>query len=267
MNILLGGVVVVGVISVASVILRGIDISMIFDPDALLIVIGGTIIALFVGFPFKRVRDTVCDIVNAFRDKRDREAVVRDIVDIARIYRRANIKDLENRLKEKKGDDFLMLGINLLINHHRSTDIRNIMEREMSFRVVNYNFSQNMLKTIARLTPSLGLAGTVISLIKMFKNLQSVDAMATLIAAALMSTFYGVIISNLFILPLYAKLKEKAVISETLMNITIEGIVAINELDHPFKIEEKIKGYDTVKDIYLSRVGAPLTINKGTSGV
>ncbi len=254
MNILFSCIIVMGVMSVALAILRGIDVNMIFNPDALLIVVGGTVIALFVGFPFKRVRDTARDIIDAFREGSNRETITGDILDIARIYRRANIKALEDWIKKKRGNDFLRLGIGLLINHHRSVDIRNIMEREMSFRIVNYNFNQNMLKTIARLTPSLGLAGTVISLIKMFKNLQSVDAIAPLMAAALMSTFYGVMISNMFILPLYAKLKERAVFSETLMSIIIEGIVAINDHEHPFEIEEKIKGYEAVKDIRSSRI-------------
>ncbi|MBI5664052.1 MAG: MotA/TolQ/ExbB proton channel family protein [Nitrospirae bacterium] len=154
---------------------------------------------------------------------------------------KTNIRNVENKIKGID-DDFLRLGAKLLINNYGGRDIKNIMEREMTIRLVERNFSQNLLKTIARLTPSFGLAGTVISLIKMFKHMESVDTIAPMMAVALMSTFYGVIISNLIMLPFCAKLKEQAIEAELTMNIAIEGILAINNMEHPLKIEERIRG-------------------------
>lgn len=261
MNFAVITVVITGVMCFTLTVFRGIDIKMIFNLDAILIVIGGTITAMFIGFPFKRITNSLKDIVDTFIGSRNREEIAADILDIAKIYRRADIKTLENRLKNIK-DDFLRLGGNLLINHNESNDIRNIMERELAIRIVDYNFSQNMLRTIARLMPSLGLAGTVISLIKMFKNVQSVEAMAPLMAVALMSTFYGVIISNLIILPISAKLNEKVLVSETLMNIMIDGIVAVNDMEHPLKIEQKIMGYSEIKVPQQSIAGNALSVNK-----
>ncbi|MBI5848713.1 MAG: MotA/TolQ/ExbB proton channel family protein [Nitrospirae bacterium] len=262
MNIVLGIVFAATLASFVLTVFRDVGLHMIFNPDALFIVIGGSIIAVFIGFPFKRIRDTVYDVISAFRTDRDRDAVVRDILEAAKIYRKADIRGLENRMKTMP-DDFLRLGVNLLINHRSSREIRAIMEREMTIRVMHYNFSQNMLKTIARLTPSFGLAGTVISLIKMFKNFQSVDMMAPLMAVALMSTFYGVVISNLFMLPLCAKIKDKAIVSETLMNIIMEGIEAINNGEHPYKIEEKIKGHQSIEELSYAGAGNPLAATKG----
>ncbi len=241
MNIILGAVITIGLVSFALTVFKDIGMSMIFNLDAFLIVAGGTTLALFVGFPFKRIRNTVDDIINAYSRRRDRDSVVKDILDISRTYMKTNIRNLENKI-HSIDDDFLRLGAKLLINNYSGHDIKNILEREMTIRIVNRNFSQNLLKTIARLTPSFGLAGTVISLIKMFKHMDSVDTIAPMMAVALMSTFYGVIISNLIMLPLCAKLKEQAIESELIMNITIEGILAINNMEHPLKIEERIRG-------------------------
>ncbi len=264
MNIFLGIAFVVTLSSFVLTVFRDVGLHMIFNPDALLIVVGGSIIAVFIGFPFKTIRDTAHDVISAFKTDRDRDAAVKDILEAAKIYRKADIRSLENRMKGMH-DDFLRLGINLLINHRSSEEIRAIMEREMTIRVMHYNFSQNMLKTIARLTPSFGLAGTVISLIKMFKNFQSVDMMAPLMAVALMSTFYGVVISNLFMLPLCAKIKDKSIVSETLMNIIIEGIEAINNGEHPHKIEEKIRGHQSIEELCFSGAANPLATAKGVS--
>ncbi|MBI5666207.1 MAG: MotA/TolQ/ExbB proton channel family protein, partial [Nitrospirae bacterium] len=196
MNIILGAVITISLGAFALTVFRDIGISMIFNLDAFLIVLGGTTLALFVGFPFVRVRNTVNDIINAYSGRRDRDSVIKDILDISRTYMKTNIRNLESKIKGID-DDFLRLGAKLLINNYGGRDIKNIMEREMAIRLVDRNFSQNLLKTVARLTPSFGLAGTVISLIKMFKHMESVDTIAPMMAVALMSTFYGVIISNL----------------------------------------------------------------------
>jgi chemotaxis protein MotA len=253
MNIILGAIFSIGTLFFLISIFKGVGLAMLLNTNALLIIFGGITVALFVGFPPQRILNAAYDVIAAFRDRRDREDLVKDILDIAKIYRKADIRNLESRIP-KINDNFLRLGVNLLINYNGNDDIRSIMEREMMIRLVNYNFSQNILKTVARLAPSLGLAGTIISLISMFKNFQSVDAIAPLMSIALMSTFYGVIISNLFALPLCAKLKEKAIISETLMNLTIEGILAVNTMEPPLKIEDRLAGRNDFLEMGLQRM-------------
>jgi chemotaxis protein MotA len=266
MNAMLVITLIIALMLFAFTVFKDIGLSMIFNPDALMIVGGGTIVAVFLGFPFKRIKSTMYDIVNAFRPQRNRNEMAKDILEVARIYRRTDIRGLENRTKTLK-DDFLKLGVSLLINHQSNEDIRNIMEREMMIRIMDDNFSQNVLKTVARLTPSFGLAGTVISLIKMFKDMQSIDAIAPLMAVAMMSTFYGVIISNLFMLPLCAKLKERAILSEALMHITIESIEAINNMEHPLRIEERINGYSNIEDMCPSGMSSTLALTKNANHV
>lgn len=242
MNIALVVALLIGILSFVFTVFRDVGVSMIFNGDAFMIVMGGTTVAMFVGFPVRRIRDTVYDVIDTFTSQREREDIIRDVIALSRIYRKADIRGMEKRI-EQIDDGFLKLGLNLLINNHESREIRNIMEREMMLRIINYNFSQNVLKTVARLTPSFGLAGTVISLIKMFKHLESADSIAPLMAVALMSTLYGVIIANLFMLPLCAKVKEQAIVAEATMNITIEGILLVKNRVHPLRIEDRLRGF------------------------
>jgi chemotaxis protein MotA len=260
-NFALGAALVIGILSFVFSVLRDIGVTMIFNTDAFLMVVGGTTIALFIGFPVERLRDTFHDIIHTFSKQRQRDDVIKDILMVSRMYRRTDVRSLEKRA-ENTNDGFLRLGVNLLVNDHGKREIVGIMEREMVHRMTNYSFSQNVLKTIARLTPAFGLAGTVISLIKMFRHLESVDTIAPLMAVALMSTFYGVIIANLFMLPLSAKVKEKAIVSESVIHLTIEGILSIKNGDHPIKIEEKLRGFREVNDRFLQRAGAATIVSK-----
>ncbi len=193
MNILFGIIFTVAMALLGSALFRGLEPSMLFNPDALIIVCGGTAVAIFLAFPFHRIRSTILDVAGSFRRRRSRADLSRDLYQIARLYRKTDIRGLEKRMGTMT-DEYLRMGVNLLINHHSNESIRNVMEREMDLRVMHFNFSQNVMKTAARLTPSFGLAGTVISLIRMFREIQSPDAIAPVMAVAMMSTFYGVVL-------------------------------------------------------------------------
>ncbi len=236
----------------SATVFRSIGLSVIFNADALMIVGGGTIIAVFLGFPAGRLKKMVADVVESFQPLTDRQELAKEMLDLARTSRRADIQGLEKKIRTIT-DDFLRLGMNLLITRRESHEIRSAMEQEMAMRAMDAHLSQNVLKAIARLTPSFGLAGTVISLIKIFNTSQSIDDIAPLMAVAMMSTFYGVIISNLFMLPLCAKLEERSLQTEALMYGIVEGIVAMNDLQNPLHVEERVSGnYEGEAPVYTT---------------
>ncbi|MBF0517340.1 MAG: MotA/TolQ/ExbB proton channel family protein [Nitrospirae bacterium] len=229
---------------------RGMGFSVLFNPDALIIVVGGTIIGMMLGFPVERLKTTYNDIVKSFKDKTTKESLIEEILEMARINRNAGIRAFEKAIDDIK-DDFLKFGANLIVNNYSEKQIKEIMERQMTAIIINQSFSQNVLRTLARLMPSLGLAGTVVSLIKMFKDFGSVETLAPLMAVALMSTFYGVVLANMAALPLCAKLREKSIKSGSMMIIAIEGISAICNVEHPLKIEERLRGFEETAEASL----------------
>ncbi|MBF0343886.1 MAG: MotA/TolQ/ExbB proton channel family protein [Nitrospirae bacterium] len=245
---LLTGVLMVAILTVVLVSLfKGMGLNMLLNVDAFVIVIGGTFVGTLIGFPMRRIKSTAVNVINSFMEKSDKDYIIREIQECALINRDSGLRILEDKVIEIK-DDFLRLGMNLVVNSYSDNAIRDIMEREMTNKLLNFSSSQNVLKTIARLTPSLGLAGTVISLIKMFKSMNSVEALAPMMAVALMSTFYGVIAANLIAIPLCAKLKEKSITTEANLSLIIAGTICVNNLEHPTKIEEKLRQYDDAEE-------------------
>ncbi|MCX8070538.1 MAG: MotA/TolQ/ExbB proton channel family protein [Thermodesulfovibrionales bacterium] len=241
MNVVIFALSILIFIGLVLTIFKGISLTTLFNWEALVIIIGGTSAGLLIGYPIDKLKETFNAVINSFNAYYEREKTLENILTIARLYKKSEIRSIE-KLSNCINDSFLRLGITLLINYHRYDDIKNIMEREMNKRLISLHTNQNILKTAARLAPSLGLAGTVISLIKMFGNMSSAESMMPLMAVALMSTFYGVVISNLIFLPLSAKLKDVADSIEEEMYLTIEGIIAIYEGEHPMKIEERLRG-------------------------
>ncbi|MFQ3572998.1 MAG: MotA/TolQ/ExbB proton channel family protein [Thermodesulfovibrionales bacterium] len=240
MNVIITILGILIVIGLLLTIFKGVSLSTFFNWEAIIIIFGGTACGLLLSYPIERLKDTISTLKKAFNTHNDRDTTIENILTISRLYRKSEIKSLE-RLAGCMDNGFLKLSVYLLINNHKTQDIKTILEREMNTRIISLHSNQNVLKTGARLAPSLGLAGTVISLIKMFSNMTTIEAMMPMMAVALMSTFYGVIFSNLLFMPLSVKIKDMADAEEAEMLTIIEGIVSIANGEHTLKIEERLR--------------------------
>lgn len=240
MNILITFLGILIFIGLILTIFKGVSLHTFFNWEAIIIIFGGTACGLLLSYPVERLKDSIQSIKKAFTTYYDRDTTIENILTISRMYRKSEIKSLE-RLAGCMENGFLKLGVYLLINNHKPHDIKTILEREMNNRIISLHSNQNVLRTGARLAPSLGLAGTVISLIKMFSNMTTIEAMMPMMAVALMSTFYGVIFSNLLFMPLSVKIKDMSDEEETEMLSIIEGILSISNGEHTLKIEERLR--------------------------
>ena len=57
---------------------------------------------------------------------------------------------------------------------------------------------------------------------------------------ALITTFYGVLLSNLVFLPIGGKLTRKSQEEMMLKSIVVEGIISIHSKEHPLLMREKL---------------------------
>jgi chemotaxis protein MotA len=94
---------------------------------------------------------------------------------------------------------------------------------------------------MARLAAILGLAGTLIQLIRVFGNSSSYPDLFRTLAFALLSTFYGLILASLLFIPLANKLKEFMEQDRLRMEIIQEGILGIYDQEHPRAIQHRLK--------------------------
>jgi chemotaxis protein MotA len=94
------------------------------------------------------------------------------------------------------------------------------------------------------------MIGTLIGLVQMLANLDDPSTIGPKMAVAMITTFYGAIMANLFFIPMSDKLKGRTDEEITNMNIVYEGILSIREGEHPKLMEDKLKVYlgDGAKD-------------------
>mgnify|MGYP002585666081 len=84
------------------------------------------------------------------------------------------------------------------------------------------------------------MIGTLMGLINLLKSLDDPDAIAPAMALALVTTFYGTILSNLIFTPISNKLRVRHEEEYLCKMIVVEGVQAIQAGDNPKFIEEKL---------------------------
>tara|TARA_A100001037_G_scaffold46304_1_gene37655 strand:+ start:4397 stop:5224 length:828 start_codon:yes stop_codon:yes gene_type:complete len=243
-------------IIIFTVLTKNGDPIWFMDFGSLLIVIGGTLSATLVNYPLRNVQALLRIVGAAFkRQNIDNLNVIDQLVEKADISRKKGILALEPEL-ETINDKFLKDGLDLAINERDSQRLRTYLELEMSNIERRHSLGQEIFLYMGAYAPAFGMLGTVLGLIIMMKNFASSDpsdfgAMEFSVAErfaellggmglALITTFYGVLLSNLVFLPLAGKLKRKSEEELMVKDIMVEGIIGIHSKDHPIILKEKL---------------------------
>lgn len=244
-----------GLISIGIISNNG-DLMWFLDADSLLIVLGGTFAATLVNYPLRNIRGLLSVVAAAFtRQEISHEGIINELVQKAEKSRKNGILSLEPDLATVK-DEFLRDGLDLAINEREPNRLRNYLELELSNVERRHSLGQEIFLYMGAYAPAFGMLGTVLGLIIMMKSFAMSDTtglvgiefnvaqkFANLLGGmglALITTFYGVLLSNLVFLPLAGKLKRKSEEELMVKDIMVEGIIGIHAKDHPIILREKL---------------------------
>jgi chemotaxis protein MotA len=207
---------------------------------ALLVVLGGTLAATLIAYPLAKLAWTARLIMKSFTAREEMTSTIEGIVRLSHIYRSRGIRPLE---QEAAGlpPGLLKTGVELIAYHTSRDKIEQILLKEALCTHNQCETSYKMLYNMARLAPALGLAGTIISLIRIFGHISDPQNLIGYMAIALLSTFYGVVLANVCFVPLSNKLREYMDLNELQMDIVQEGILDLYDQEHPRAIRYKLE--------------------------
>lgn len=211
------------------------------------IVLGGTIAATLLSFPIKEVlRITKITVIIFKKGTTDTLGpYVNEIVELSRSAR-MGVSELE-KSKDALSNFFLKDGVQMIINGYTEPEIRDIMESRIENREIREKWEENVLRTMAKFAPGFGMMGTLIGLIGMLVSMGGeADPSKTIgpnMAVALITTFYGVLLANLFFNPMAEKFKSRIEQQTVLQNMVIEGVVLLYQKKHPLVVREKLNSF------------------------
>jgi chemotaxis protein MotA len=101
----------------------------------------------------------------------------------------------------------------------------------------------DVLRAMGGAAPSFGMFGTLFGLIVMLGELDDPSNMGPGLAAALMTTLYGIIFARFVFYPIAEKIKNAAQMNKFREYFVLEGIVLINDKKSSFYIQDKLSTY------------------------
>jgi chemotaxis protein MotA len=210
--------------------------------------VGGTIAATFVNFPLKTVFGMLNIIKKTMLHKLPRPSeLIRKMVKYAEKARKEGMLALESE-SETEPDEFLRKGLTLAVDGTDPTLLQKILENDVTSLEGRHKTGQSVLQAMGAFAPAFGMIGTLIGLVQMLGNMTSPDDIGSGMAIALLTTFYGSLMANVFFLPMAGKLKTRSEEELLLRDLIIEGITAIQAGDSPRVVEEKLKSFLAPKE-------------------
>jgi chemotaxis protein MotA len=205
---------------------------------SILIVIGGTIAITTACFSLNDMRGTLGVIAQtitySFRDPAD--AAVQ-VLKLSYLARKEGVLALQKHLDSIKGEPFLHKGISMNVDGNPGKEVESIMRREMHSTAIRHSKSTSILKKLGEFSPAMGLIGTLIGLVQMLANLDDPSSIGPAMAVALLTTFYGAVLSNMIFLPLASKLERNSSEESLVNNIYLMGISSIGRKENPRRLE------------------------------
>ncbi len=239
------GLVFGSVILVAAV-LSGGSLMLFVNLPSVLIVAGGTIATALIRFSMGDVINSLKVAMNAFLTRMVvPRRIIEEIVNLANIARKNGLIVLEQQPIE---DPFLKKAIMYCVDGHDAEFIEDILRKEVSLTVERHEVGQGVFKSMGDAAPAFGMIGTLVGLVQMLANMSDPSSIGPSMAVALLTTLYGAVIANLFMLPIADKLALRSQEEERNRNLIIQGVLGILKGLNPRVMEEFLETYLPPKD-------------------
>ncbi len=233
---------VLGIGSILGGILTGgVGIGAYIDTPSIILIFGGVAASTLIRWPMEVVKATASIYMKAiFANSQNSKSMIDEIVKLAELARRESVFALE---KVPVEDKFLKKSVTLAADNRPPEVITSILGLEISAMEERHAKGADLLDGMGADGPAFGMIGTLMGLVAMLKNMSDPSSIGPAMAVALLTTFYGAIIANLFCIPVSIKLKQRSKEESTRMNIIVAGVLGIVAGENPRTIREKLESF------------------------
>lgn len=242
--------VILGFIAVGiGMVLKGVSMTALINPAAILIIIVGTVAAVVTAFPATEVKKVPKLFKILFKEQKGTspEDLIKTFSDWAVIARKEGLLALEG-ISDKVEDQFLKNGLNLAVEGQSADYIRDILSEEIEAMEERHHTGAAIFSQAGTYAPTLGVLGAVLGLIAALSNMDNTEELGHAISAAFVATLLGIYTGYVLWHPFANKLKRKSQEEVRIKSMMIEGILSIIEGEAPRTIEQKLTSYLPAED-------------------
>lgn len=230
-------------------------ITAFFDLQSALIVIGGVIAATLINYPLNRLGCVAQSFIIIFsRETIHQQDIIDELLDLSALAHRKGKLALESHIEETK-HHFLKIALQELMSTSDPNTLKRNLDNELNSMRLRHAACQDVFYNMASYAPAFGMMGTVMGLIIMMTSQgetnsvavygasQSQDMMGKLLSGmglALVTTLYGVVLSNFVFLPISGKLRSLSDSEQHAAEIMIVGMQSLQRQDSPMRMKDEL---------------------------
>jgi len=211
----------------------------------LLIVVGGTFTAIFVSFPVK-------DAIAAFKQARvlteplelNLDKDINKLVGLSKLWFRNQYQHIDLEI-ERTEDPFMRKGLQMVRDRQPYEDVMAILNWKLSQYRSRETGVINIFRSMGTFAPAFGMVGSLVGLVNMLQGVDGgeIGAMTGDMAIALITTFYGLLLSNLVFKPIATKLEQRRNLRTIQLSMIAEGIAMIQQGRTPSAIMDTLNTF------------------------
>ncbi len=235
----------IGILVALGLVAFGIGggIASFVNVPSIMIVVGGTIGALLVSYPLGDVLKIFGVALKTFIHKMPAaEEVIGQLVEFSQLVRKEGILTLESRV-DGISISFMARGVQMAIDGREPGEIEDILYMEMDKLRDRHAKGAELLTQVGTLAPAMGMIGTLIGLVLMLQNMSDPSTIGPSMAVALITTFYGALIANVFAIPMASKLRIRSKDEQLLYEVIVTGVRSLVSGENPRSLEAKLLAF------------------------
>jgi len=232
---------VLGILAlVGGQLLEGGKITQILQGTAALIVLGGTLGATLVSYPFEDCKRALRLLPLIYKKtESDLQTLIEDIFRIATIARKEGLLAIEGQRDSIK-DPIFRRAIKYVIDGFEPGVVKEIVETEIDASFEREERAARVFEGAGGYAPTIGILGAVLGLIHVMTLLDDPTKIGEGIAVAFVATVYGVGLANLVLIPWGQRLRQLVEARALGKEIAKQGILGIQEGINPHFLKEKL---------------------------
>lgn len=175
-----------------------------FDPSALAIVGGGTLLAAILRTPARDLVRAVRALRTLARRPFSADPLLAQTAAQARIAQRCGVVTLDRAVIT---DPDLAVAVAAIVDGATPAEIAALLQDRRRARIARHVAAADVWSAAAEAAPAMGMIGTLVGLTRMFADMDDVSAIGAGMAVALLATLYGALLANLALAPVAARLR------------------------------------------------------------
>lgn len=220
--------------------LGGGSIALLLNGHAFIIVLGGTVGAVMLQFPwvvFKGAFKHLSWVL--FPPDFDLRQLARKLHHWSNLVRKEGFLSLEIEL-EQSNDELCSQGLTLLIDGIEVNVLQDVLEQQMDMEQEKLERYARIYESMGGYSPTMGILGAVLGLIQAMSFLASPEQLGNGIAVAFVATIYGVGFANLVFLPVANRLRQMFYRYSIYQEMLIVGLTSIAVGETSLALERRL---------------------------